>query len=243
MAELQQIQSDAIIDLSRESFDGLGCSDYGIVVLQGADSWGAHESGNIVLPTSEGPFTVPISYDEREAPFATGMDGSKHPELLLSLTDEGDYIACAWARVLPGSPLMGVGIDLNAFSHFRPRKSGRDVAKLLFTEHELELIPHVADDPLYAKAALFAAKEAAFKSCAWPLRAWYESHDDKLLFEVRHFCMTEPGVERGVARNGAAQAAMDRMGIQRIEVHSTQLLDMALVVALVLRQERSALAS
>lgn len=89
-------------------------------------------------------------------------------------------------------------------------------------------------DPVYAKAALFAAKEAAFKATAAPLRRWYETHNDELLFEVRHFVMEEPGIERGTGRNAAAQAAMDRMGIGRIVVQHTQVCGMALVTAVAL---------
>ena len=92
------------------------------------------------------------------------------------------------------------------------------------------------DDPIPFKAALFAAKEAAFKSTAHPLRVWYQDHDDELLFEVRHFCMEELGAERGTARNGAAQAAMDRMGIARVVVRQAMLRDMALVTAVALAE-------
>ena len=232
---LQRIDDAAIDQLERRTFAGLNCLDCGIVVLRGAESWGAHDRGCIELPTQSGALLVPIAYDEREAPLPIDKHGDEQGDLLLSLTDEDDYIACAWARVPDGSPLLGVGIDLNALSHFAPRKSGRDYTHLLFTDHEKELIAQLEpDEPLLAKAALFAAKEAAFKSTAHPLRSWYEGHSEELLYEVRHFCMTEPGIERGEARNGAAQAAMDKMGIARVVVRYERLLDMALVTAVAL---------
>ena len=232
---LQRIDDDGIARLGEETFGGLGCDGYGIVVLRGADSWGARDRGCIELPTQSRSLLVPIGYDEREAPLAVDQDGNEQSDLLLSLTDEDDYIACAWARVREGSPLLGVGIDLNALSHFAPRKSGRDYTHLLFTDREKELASQLEpDNPTLAKAALFAAKEAAFKSTAHPLRTWYETHDEELLYEVRHFCMTTPGIERGEARNGAAQRAMDLMGIDRIEVRYVELLGMALVTAVAL---------
>ena len=48
--------------------------------------------------------------------------------------------------------------------------------------------------------------------------------------------MEELGAERGTARNGAAQAAMDRMGIARIVVRQAMLRDMALVTAVALAE-------
>ena len=237
---LHRIDEECITRLEDETFAGLGCDGCGIVVLRGADSWGAHDRGCIELPTQSRSLLVPIGYDEREAPLAVDQDGNEQSDLLLSLTDEDDFIACAWARVRDGSPLMGVGIDLNALSHFAPRKSGRDYTHLLFTDHEKELAPQLEpENPTLAKAALFAAKEAAFKSTAHPLRIWYEAQDEELLYEVRHFCMTEPGIERGEARNGAAQRAMDLMGIGRIEVHYVELMGMALVTAVAIASEQA----
>ncbi|MBQ6523574.1 MAG: 4'-phosphopantetheinyl transferase superfamily protein [Atopobiaceae bacterium] len=237
MPSLQLVHDPVVAELAEQTFAGLGCSAYGIAILQGAESWGAHERGLIELPYDEGTMRVSLAYDEREAPYPIDQEGREQHDLLLSLTDEDDYIACAWARVTPGSPLLGVGIDLNATSHFRPRKSGKDYSQLLFTTREHELVEQVAhDDPIPFKAALFAAKEAAFKSTAHPLRVWYQDHDDELLFEVRHFCMEELGAERGTARNGAAQAAMDRMGIARVVVRQAMLRDMALVTAVALAE-------
>lgn len=232
---LQRIDDACIDRLEAATFDGLGCDGFGIVVLRGADSWGAHDRGCIELPTQSRSLLVPIAYDERKAPLAIDQDGNEQTDLLLSLTDEVDYIACAWAHVREDSPLLGVGIDLNARSHFAPRKSGRDYTHLLFTDREKELVSQLEpDDPTLAKAVLFAAKEAAFKSTAHPLRTWYETHDEELLYEVRHFCMTEPGIERGEARNAAAQRAMDLMGIARIKVRYVELREMALVTAVAL---------
>ena len=48
--------------------------------------------------------------------------------------------------------------------------------------------------------------------------------------------MEEPGLERGTGRNGAAQAAMDRMGIARVVTHCTEVCGMALVTAVALAE-------
>ena len=237
MPKLQLIDDPSLAALADKTFAGLGCTEYGVAVLQGAESWGAHERGFLELPTKEGSLKVLISYDEREAPYVVDKTGNECHDLLLSLTDEGDYIACAWARTADGSPLLGVGIDLNATSHFLPRKSGKDYTHLLFTDREHELVAQLEpDDHMNAKAMLFAAKEAGFKATAHPLRVWYQDHDDELLFEVRNFCMEEPGYERGTARNAAAQMAMDRMGIARIVIHHEMLRDMAIVTAVALAE-------
>lgn len=254
MRELTPVRTDGIAALERRTFEGLGCVEQGIVVLHGAPSWGSR-TGSIELPTDTGPCTVPLSHDEREAPYAVGPDGKERRDLLLSLTDEGDYLCCAWARVGAESPLVGVGVDLCGVAHFRKRTppAKRDLSLLLFTERERELIEQLspesgavaqagtdadetaADDAeAYAKAVLFGAKEAAFKATSAPLRRWYEHHDERLRYEVRHFVMEEPTTERGTGRNGAAQAAMDAMGITRIAVQHTCVEGMALVTAVAL---------
>lgn len=234
MPSLTPVHTPALEALDEATFAGLGCTDHGIVVLKGATSWGAHDRGYIEVPTHTGTLMVPLAYDEREAPFAVDADGNERDDLLLSLTDEDDYLACAWACVGAGSPLVGLGIDLSAGAHFaeRPATSKRrDLSLLLFTPEERTLIPALGDDELIAKATLFAAKEAAFKSCAHPLRTWYHTQSQQLLFEVRHFVMAEPGLERGTGRNRAAQDAMDLMGIERIAIWSAEVCGMALVTA------------
>lgn len=241
MPSLTRVDTPAIRALEQATFEGLGCTDHGLVVLAGARSWGARERGSIQLPTTSGTLTVPLAYDEREAPYALASDGTEDRGLLLSLTDEGECIACLWARVDGSSPLRGVGVDLTDLGHFRerpPRNPDRprpDFAKLLFTEREQELIEVLApQDDLLAKATLFASKEAAFKATASPLRRWYDQSDEELRYEVRHFVMEEPGLERGTGRNGAAQEAMERMGITRVVVRSASVLGMALVTAVAL---------
>ena len=155
MPSLQLIDDPSLAVLADNTFAGLGCTEYGIAVLQGAESWGAHERGYLELPTKTGTLKVPIAYDEREAPYAVDEASNECHDLLLSLTDEGDYIACAWARVADDSPLLGVGIDLNATSHFLPRKSGKDYTHLLFTDREHELVAQLEpDDHMNAKAML-----------------------------------------------------------------------------------------
>ena len=44
----------------------------------------------------------------------------------------------------------------------------------------------------------------------------------------------QPDQKRGSGRDGAAQVAMERMGITRVVVRSAQVLDMALVTAVAL---------
>ena len=205
------------------------------VVLRHSESrtWGAHETGRIELPDDNGSIALPVAYDEREAPFVVAPDGTERACDLISLSDEDDLLACAWARLGDGSNVCGVGVDLASRDDFGPRPGTERFCELMFSERERELAhrlyPH--DLPL-AFATLFGAKEAAFKATAHALRKWYLTHDELLEYEVRDFGMTEPGLERGEMRRGAAQAALDRMGITRIDVHYSRLHDQALVLAL-----------
>lgn len=237
MTDLRAIQSETTSSFARAAFHDLGCAEFGVAVLDGSTSWGAHESGRIVVPQGKQSVALPIAYDEREAPYVVGADGNEAPNLLVSLSDEGERIACAWARTSAGSPLVGVGIDLASAEDFDERPGMERITRLLFTEREHDIARSLASETgslETAHAVLFGAKEASFKAMARPLRTWYRHHDDELAFEVRHYCMVEPGTERGEARNGAAQAAMDRMGIRHIEVRHVIVCDMALVVALAL---------
>ena len=86
------------------------------------------------------------------------------------------------------------------------------------------------DDLPFAFSVLFGAKEASFKACAAPLRRWYEHHEEELSFDLRHFCMERPGFERGDARDGAAQRALDILGIRELRVYWREVHGDALVV-------------
>lgn len=234
----QQLNCDALERLDQDTFAGLACADHGLVVLRGADSWGAHERGFIEIPDACGVRRIALSYDERGGPYALGAHGEEQPDLLVSLTDEKGLIACCWAHVPASSPIVGLGVDLCEVARFRdrPHAKHRDIAELLLTPQERELVCAISEEhPLYAKAVLFAAKEAAFKATAAPLRRWYDAHDEQFLYGVRHFVMEELGLERGTWRNGAAQAAMDAMGIDHIQVRWALVEDMALVTAVAVR--------
>ena len=121
MPELHRICSPAIDALADKAFGALGCEDYGIAIMRGATSWGTHETGILTLPMADGAHDLRIAYDEREAPFVVGPDGQEDTGLAISLADEGDLLACAWARMTSDSPLLGVGVDLASSSDFDVR--------------------------------------------------------------------------------------------------------------------------
>lgn len=236
-----RIESPALEQLDQETFSARGCLEHGIVVLEGERSWETHERGYLDLPTASGPLRVRVAHDERGGPYALAADGTEDTRLLLSLTDDENHIACAWARVAEGSPLQGVGIDLVAPRDFEREVGTRHrkpLKELLFTEHERELAPQLGYPTTLAYATLFGAKEASFKATAAPLRRWYDTHDEELLFEVRNFVMDEPDRELGTGRNGAAQVAMDRMGIDRVVLRHAIVEGMALVTAVTLARSR-----
>ena len=232
MSEPRPISDPALPVLVNEVRECCGCSEIGLVALSGSSSWRDCEDGLTSLIAADASLAPPVTHDERHAPYLQGPSGNERRDLLLSLSDEGEMLAAAWARPGEDSPLLGLGIDLCAASRFEPRSGRHDRARLLLTERERALAPSIWPNNLpLAHATLFAAKEAAFKATAAPLRRWYESHDDELRYGVRHFVMEEPLVERGTGRDGAAQQALDALGIARIEVRYAQLYGMAIVVA------------
>ena len=232
MPELHRICSPAIDALADKAFGALGCEDYGIAIMRGATSWGTHETGILTLPMADGPHDLRIAYDEREAPFVVGPDGQEDTSLAISLADEGDLLACAWARMTSDSPLLGVGVDLASSSDFDDRPFTQRFIKLVFDDTERTIVRgRWSEDLALGYATAFGAKEAAFKATAQPLRSWYRRHDEELAFEVRHFSLTTPHVARGELRDAAAQYALDKMCIARIVVNYAQVEGIALVVA------------
>ena len=196
--------------------------------------WGAprswDEGSSRVVPRADGTRLL-LAHDEREAPYALGPDGREDAGLLVSLSDEDALAACAWARVAPGSGVAGLGIDLADPRDFAGAR-GERFNRLLFTQAEQGLVPALAHgDEALGYAYAFSAKEAAFKACAAPLRRWYEAHDEELVFDLRGFELADLRHEAGTARGGAAQAALDALGIRAIELFRTEVQGCACTVA------------
>lgn len=232
MSEPRSISDPALSALVRETRECCGCSQIGLAALSGSSSWRDCEERLTSLIAAGENLAPSVAHDERHAPYLQGPSGEERRDLLLSLSDEGEMLAAAWARPDEDSPLLGLGIDLCAASRFEPRPGRHNRARLLLTERERALAPSIWPDNLpLAHATLFAAKEAAFKATAAPLRRWHESHGGELHYGVRHFVMEEPLVERGTGRDGTAQQALDALGIVRIEMRYAQLYGMAIVVA------------
>lgn len=183
----------------------------------------------------EGGRILRISHDEREAPVILDGPDALDESLLVSFTDESEVALLAWADRSRGSRVVGLGIDLASLQDFAGER-GERFNHLLFTKDEQQLVEDTwADDPTRGYAYAFSAKEAAFKSCAAPLRAWYHSHTEELLFDLRSFELDEWDHEKGTAHRGEAQRAMDLMGVGTIELHRLAWDDMALTLALALK--------
>lgn len=194
-------------------------------IVRGKRSWGAHEAGRISFVYHGTQLELPISYDSREAPYVPG------DRVLVSLADEDDRCACAWAT--PRSKtLVGIGIDLASSVDFGDRPGSDRFIRAMFTERERQIARELHPNNLpLAYAKLFGAKEAAFKATARPLRLWYATRSEPLVYEVRDFCMDELGLECGNTRRHAAEHALNRMQISRIEIAFDEVDDMALVLA------------
>lgn len=87
-----------------------GATSCEVFVAHDQESWGAHDTGHIRLPHGTHTLTLPIAYDEREAPHVTDDTGSEKYDMLISLTDEGLCCGCVLARIRLGYALVGVGI-------------------------------------------------------------------------------------------------------------------------------------
>lgn len=159
---------------------------------------------------------IAIAHDGRGGPFATRRDGTEELSLLVSFTDEDEEVLCGWARRETGSRLVGLGIDLVPLDAFAGER-GQRLKQLLLTDRDREVADAMwPDEPEIGCAFAFSAKESAFKACAAPLRRWHESHDERLVFDLRSFELADSSHELGTARRGEAQRAMDAMGIAEI---------------------------
>lgn len=190
------------------------CVDFGVVVADSVD--------RARIPV--------LTHDERGAPLQVN-DSS----LLVSLTDEENVCVYVWARPRYESGLLGVGIDLASACDFAGQR-GERFNTLIFSGAEQAFVhAHYAGREEMGFALAFSAKEAAFKSLAAPLRAWYEEQDEELEFEVREFELVGGTHARGTLRHAYAQAAMDALGVRSIEVAHCETGDAVLTLALALR--------
>lgn len=235
----EQIAAEASAVLLRMT-SPYGCDDAGVVFAR-AGSWNAGTTRRIRLDDDT---MFSLAHDEREAPVVIRADGSRDDtqadsswddSILVSLSDEGELAACAWARVAEGSRIAGLGIDLADPIDFAGKR-GATFNHLLFTERDEELAATLSPrDPALGYAFAFSAKEAAFKACAAPLRAWHRSQSEELLFDLRGFELADERHEAGTARHGEAQRALDAMGIESIELARLTVNGLALTIALALR--------
>ena len=151
----------------------------------------------------------PILYDERGGPYFA------HDErILCSISDENGICLCVWSQCAETSPLRGIGVDLAAEEDFVRRP---ELSFLLLEERESHLAESCFPSGALGYAYAFSAKEAAFKSTASALRAWYRENSETLLFDVRNFEQITLGQIRGTAHGGNAQKACKKLGIVRIE--------------------------
>ena len=177
-------------------------------------------------------------HDEREAPFAVDEEDGELCEVLVSITDEGADRLLAWVRVPEGSDVAGVGIDLCSAEDFLEDERGNSFVDLLFTPGEKELIEHMEGSIPMRRARVFSAKESAFKSCAAPLRRWYDSHNEELFFEAMDFELGENRTAGGFdrpRRGNRVDKALASMDIGHIEVSFSQYRGMAFCVAVAVR--------
>ena len=174
-----------------------------------------------------------IAHDEREAPFLLGKDGLEDRTALLSRTDENDTVLTAWVRPATDSPVIGFGIDLVTLSDFEG-EHGAFLIEHLLSEQDQLFVPELSPIASAASAYAFSAKEAAFKACSQPLRAWVDAGNDDLYFEVRGFELLDTAHEAGTARSAEAQAAMDLLGIRSIELMRASAGDLAVTLAFAL---------
>jgi len=173
---------------------------------------------------------IDVAHDDRGAPYAAGTDSP-----LISLTDEGDLVACAWATPQEGSRVLGVGIDLADPSDFDRENARERIVRLMFFDEERALAKGAGlDDRPLTWARLFSAKEAAFKATSQALRAYYRTNDEELFFEVRDFSSTSWDEVHGVARVGDAAYGAARLDIQTIKVYATEVEGLALTCAIAL---------
>ena len=197
-------------------------------------AYGVHSCGVDVLPEKR-DVGVTITHDGRGAPLVTYANGQENERFLISASDETDLVVLCWAELEGETDLVGLGVDVVPIDDFSGDRGTR-LRKLLFTERDREVVERAWTEELeegYAFA--FSAKEAAFKACAAPLRAWYATHDEELSFDLRGFELDSERRATGTARRGEAQRAMDAMGITRIELRTLTFESYVLTFAFALR--------
>ena len=225
-------RAEQVRGLAREALRAALADVPGSAVSFGAEAavsgvWGGQ--GRRTIPLGEGGI-LHIAHDGWGAPYVVDDDG-----LLVGLTDERGLEACAWVRPEAGSRIVGLGVDLVCIDDVSGER-GRWIVPLILSEHEIGLAQGgLRDTPEEGYAFAFAAKEAAFKACSAPLRAWRGPRPDGAMYEVREFELADRGHVRGTLRKARAQQAMDAMGIAEVRVagasHGNALVTVALALA------------
>lgn len=176
-----------------------------------------------------------IAHDERGGPYPTAPDDGELDDVLLSVTDEGGHLLHAWAWPDANSPIVGLGVDLASTADFDEGPDDMPFIELLLTAHEHELVHELwPTHPALGYASAIAAHEAAFKATARPLRKWYRTHDDEVFFEAMDFSLASSHTVVGKRQGNRAGKALERLGIDRIEVAFDRIDDMAFVLAVAL---------
>ena len=193
--------------LMNEKLSRLHCTNWGLVMRKGKN-WDASDKSTELSYGSSFP-EISLSRDERGAPYFA------HDErILCSISDENGICLCVWSQCAETSPLRGIGVDLAAEEDFVRRP---ELSFLLLEDKEIQLAESCFPSRALGYAYAFSAKEAAFKSTASALRAWYRENSETLLFDVRNFEQITLGQIRGTAHGGDAQKACKKLGIVRIE--------------------------
>lgn len=178
-------------------------------------------------------FVGSIAHDQRGAPYVVDPTGAEVTDTFVSFSDEGDVCTCAWLRVAPASPVVGLGIDLVDASDFRTKERGTFLVHALFGEGEARTARAThPEDASLGYAFAFGAKEAAFKATSQSLRSWCLAQGKGMFFEVRDFALADDATHSKGVRHAVDVFAA--LGIDRIELGHVARGDLVLVIAVAL---------
>jgi phosphopantetheinyl transferase (holo-ACP synthase) len=235
--DAQEALSEAARELTSSMLEGRGCRRFGVRIARcpcATDDAGRREETSVEIEGRDGtPEEVPITHDERGAPYVRGEGPGGEARLLVSLSDEDGLLGVVWAEPDAGSEVVGVGIDIASTAEFARTDAGDHFTRLLFSDLERSLaMERHPEDIAMGRAWLLAAKEAAFKAASASVRTWYLHHEEEVYFEARDFLMARDGREVLSERRAGTYG---RLGIGRIEVAHVPLGRHAVCCAVALR--------
>lgn len=191
---------DKLKDIADDLLCGVACVGYAVVYEQIDTKTVCKKAIHALFPDLD---DISIAHDSSGAPIVTVRCGDSISNPIVSLTDENDASACFAIVPAEASRIIGVGIDIanidDLSSFLAP--SYKRLSRAFFPDEADYILSLPAHKQAEQLAAIFAAKEAAFKSLSRIYRVYRRGNNDEPLnVSMMDFGFAEAGKPLNIAK-------------------------------------------